>query len=194
MHDRARLREALADAIAAAEDAVAPDRVLALLRGAYRSLDSSRFVDDDMIRWAEAGLGAWRRWWSSRGGPAHRLLVVDADGELAAALREIAADDNSLHVEVVATRTATLEALATQTPTAVVFDLDSRELAPTAEILEWLATDFGQLRRVGYRDGVDAPPTLHDRGLLHAVLTKPPDRDSLFAALDPDRQARVSVA
>lgn len=188
-----RLREALADAIAAAEEAVAPERVLALLRGAYRSLDSSRFVDDDMIRWAEAGLGAWRRWSSGRGGRAHRLLVVAAGGELASALRDLACDAEDIHIEDASTRTATLEALATQTPTAVVFDLDAPDLAPTADMLEWLAADFGQLRRIAYGNPIDAHAVLRDRGLLHAILPKPPDRDQLLAALDPAPQARTSV-
>src|SRR5437763_14627148 len=83
MHDRMRLREALAAALAEAHHARAPERLLVLLQRAYQSLESSRFVDDDVIRWAEAGLGAWRRWATAPGRLAHRLLVVDRAGELA---------------------------------------------------------------------------------------------------------------
>src|SRR4051794_26378767 len=109
MHDRTRLREALAAAIAAAEEARAPDRVLALLRGAYRSLESTRYLDDDMIRWAEAGLGAWRRWSAVRASVDHRLLVVDAAGELAPSLRQIADELGIAQLDVADTRSAALE-------------------------------------------------------------------------------------
>jgi hypothetical protein len=193
MHDRVRLREALAAAIAAAQEAGAPDRMLALLQAAYRSLDSARFVDDDMIRWAEAGLGAWRRWASGPWTTEHRLLVVDAVGQLAAAMRTAGGDDSGIHIEAVGTRNATLEALATQSPTAIVFDLDGAELGPSVEMLEWLATEFGQLRRIGYSDAIDRHLLLRDRGLYHAVLIKPPAREPLLAALESTAKYRFSV-
>jgi hypothetical protein len=193
MHDRVRLREALAGAIAAAQEAGAPDRMLTLLRAAYRSLDSARFVDEDMIRWAEAGLAAWRRWASAPLTTEHRLLVVDPGGELAAALRTVGSDDSGIHVEAVGTRNATLEALATQSPTVIVFDLDAVELAPSVEMLEWLATEFGQLRRIGYSAAVDRHLLLRDRRLYHAVLTKPPARATLLAALESSAKYRFSV-
>src|SRR3954469_24973980 len=91
MHDdRSRLREALGAALAAAQDARAPERVIVLLQGAYRSLESAHFVDAEMIRWAEASLGAWRRWSATRDVAAHRLLVVDPTGALGATVRTAA--------------------------------------------------------------------------------------------------------
>src|SRR4051812_11595614 len=91
MNDRNLLREALASAIASAEEARAPERVLGLLRAAFRTLESARFVDEDMIRWAEAGLGAWRRWCAGRRG-AHRIVVVDSRGALSSTLEQLTAD------------------------------------------------------------------------------------------------------
>jgi hypothetical protein len=183
MQDRTRLREALAAALAAAQEARAPDRVLALLRGAYRSLDSSRFVDDDMIRWAEAGLGAWRRWSAQNVPTTHHLLVVDGPESLANELRVLASELRISRVDLVTSRSATLEALATQPPTAVVFDLDARELAPTFEMLEWLATEFPQIRRIVCAEATGAFMVLRDRGLYHAVLPKPLTREHLATAL-----------
>jgi hypothetical protein len=186
MHDRLRLREALAAALAAAQEAQAPDRVLALLQGAYRTLESARFADEDMIRWAEAGLGAWQRWWASHVRAArreHRLLVVDATEELAQALRVVGPDLGVSRVDAVGSRTAMLEALATQPPTAVVFDLDTPRLAPTVELLEWLATDFDRVRRIGFARTADGFLPLRERGLYHALLPKPPTRALLGTAL-----------
>jgi hypothetical protein len=183
MQDRSRIREALAAAIAAAQEAHAPDRVLALLRGAYRSLDSARFVDDDMIRWAEAGLGAWRRWSAQNAPSAHHLLVVDSSDSLANELRGLAPELRIARVDVVTSRSATLEALATQPPTAMIFDLDARELVPTVEMLEWLATQFPEIRRIGCAEATGSFMVLRDRGLYHAVLPKPPTSEHLASAL-----------
>src|SRR5438270_4887007 len=137
MHDPLRLRERLAGALAAAREARAPDRVLALLQGAYRALESTRFVDDDMIRWAEAGLAAWHRWSSLHARVAHRLLVVDGAGELAPSLAAIAHEMQVAHIEVARSKTATLEALARRAPTAIIFDQDETGLAPSTGMLEW---------------------------------------------------------
>lgn len=188
MHDRLRLREALADAIAGAEEARAPDRVLALLRGAYRTLESTQFVDDDMIRWAEAGLGAWRRWLALQAQSTQStrtLLVVDGDGALAAALSALADDASIGRVRAAASRNAALEALATEPPDAVVFDCDAADLAPTGELLDWLATDLPHLLRLGYASDPDALPA-RERSLFHAVLAKPPAVAPLVAALARD--------
>jgi hypothetical protein len=187
------LREALATAIEAAEEAGAPDRLHGLLLAAYRSLDSDRFVDEDMLRWAEASLGAWRRWSSGHWTSQHRLLVVDAADQLADSLRAVNSEDKDFRIEAVGTRTATLEALATKTPTAVIFDLDAPELAPSIEMLEWLSTEFGQLRRIGYTTRLEPHLPLRDRALYHAVLLKPPERDSLMAALESSAKARIGV-
>jgi CheY-like chemotaxis protein len=185
MHDRARLREALATAIAAAQDARAPDRVLALLRGAYRSLESAHFVDPDMIRWAEAGLGAWRRWSASRANVEHRLLIVDPAGELAPTLQQLAPDLGVVQLEVARSRSATLEMLATQSPSAILFDHDAGELAPSVEMLEWLATDFAHIRRIGFARQTDGHDWMRGRGLYHTLLAKPPAREQLELALAP---------
>jgi hypothetical protein len=183
MQDRTRLREALAAALAAAQDARAPDRVLALLRGAYRSLDSARFVDDDMIRWAEAGLGAWRRW-SAQIAPAdHHLLIVDASRSLAEELRTVASSLRIARIDVVTTHSKTLDVLATQSPTAVLFDLDAPELLPTIELLEWLATEFPHIRRIGCSQSHESFLILRERGLYHAILSRPPTSTELGSAL-----------
>jgi hypothetical protein len=192
MYDRRRLREALADALAAARDVRAPDRVLALLRGAYRSLDSPRFVDDDMIRWAEAGLGAWRRWASQNSTSDHHLLVVDASESLADELRTIAPELRIARVDVVRSRSATLEALATQPPTAVVFDLDALDLVPTVELLEWLATEFPHILRIGCAQTTAAFLVLRDRGLYHAILPRPPTSTDLATVLPSTNAAPAS--
>jgi hypothetical protein len=189
MYDRTRLREALADALSAAHDARAPDRVLALLRGAYRSLDSARFVDDDMIRWAEAGLGAWRRWSAQNSPNDHHLLVVDASDSLADELRTLAPELRIARVDVVKTRSATLEALATQPPTAVVFDLDAFDLVPTVEMLEWLATEFPHIRRIGVAQTTESFLALRDRGLYHAILPRPTTSTDLATALPSTSEA-----
>lgn len=183
MDDRSRLREALAAALAAAQEARAPDRVLALLRGAYRSLDSQHFVDDDMIRWAEAGLGAWRRWSMQQAPTRHHLLVVDGSNSLAADLRALAPELSIARVDVVTSRSATLEALATRPPTAVVFDLDAQELAPTVEMLEWLAAEFPEIRRIGCAQMTGSFMELQQRGLYHALVPKPPTSEHLATAL-----------
>jgi hypothetical protein len=183
MQDRTRLREALAAALAEAQEAHAPDRVLALLRGAYRSLDSAQFVDDDMIRWAEAGLGAWRRWSAQLAPTQHHLLVVDGSNSIADDLRALAPGIQIARVEVVTSRAGTLEALATQPPTAVLFDLDAHELAPTKEMLEWLATEFPQIRRLGCAEATGPYMLLQQRGLYHAVLPKPPTSEQLATVL-----------
>jgi hypothetical protein len=185
MQDRSRLREALAAALAAAQESRAPDRVLALLRGAYRSLESARFVDDDMIRWAEAGLGAWRRWSAQYAPTDHHLLVVDPSDSLVEELRTFATDLRIARVDVVKTRSATLEVLATQPPTAVMFDLDAHELAPTAEMLEWLATEFPHIRRIGCSQSSESFLVLRERGLYHAIVAKPPTSAQLASALAP---------
>ena len=182
MHDRTRLREALAAALAAAQEARAPDRVMALLRGAYQSLDSARFVDHDMIRWAEAGLGAWRRW-ATQGVPrGHHLLLVAPSESLGDELRALAPALHLTRIDVVTSRSATLEALATQPPTAVVFDLDEPELVPTTEMLEWLAMEFPQIRRIGCSHSTQ-PLLARERRLYHAILSKPPTSEELATAL-----------
>lgn len=185
MYDRTRLREALASAIAGAEEARAPERVLGLLRGAYRSLESARYVDEDMIRWAEAGLGAWRRWSALRASVEHRLLVVDSASELAPTLRQIAGEIGIVELEVASTRSGTLEMLATRRPTAIIFDQDARQLAPSVEMLEWLATDFASIRRIGFSQQVNEHDWMRGRGLYHALLAKPPAREALELALTP---------
>ncbi|MCU1280311.1 MAG: hypothetical protein JWM53_3857 [bacterium] len=196
MHDRTRLREALAAALVAAQQARAPDRVLALLRGAYRSLDSARFVDDDMIRWAEAGLGAWRRWSAQNVPSDHHLLVVDAsdsavDGSdsLVEALRALAPELRIARVDAVKSRSATLEALATQPPTAVVFDLDTHDLVPTIEMLEWLAAEFPQIRRIGYARSAESSVRPRERSLYHAIFPKPPTSAQLASVLSSTNDA-----
>jgi hypothetical protein len=193
MHDdRSRLREALAAALAAAQDARAPERVIVLLQGAYRSLESSHFVDAEMIRWAEASLGAWRRWSATRKGAEHRLLVVDATSALGVAVRtavELAALGT---VRVVETRTAILEALATHLPTVIVFDLDA-ELAPTSELLAWLSTEFPQIRRIGCTASVDTLQQSRDRALFHAIIPRPPTAATLRHALLQAPQKRTSL-
>ncbi len=189
MHDRTRLREALAAALAAAHDARAPDRVLALLQGAYRSLESTHFVDADMIRWAEASLGAWRRWSTARDHAEHRLLVVDPTGALGDSVRAAAATAALGEVEVVRTRTATLEVLATHAPTAIVFDLDG-ELVPTVELLDWLATEFPHILRVGCTASPGSLTRERERFLYHAIVARPPSPDALRAALVDVRERR----
>jgi hypothetical protein len=183
MHDdRSRLREALATALAAAQDACAPERVIALLRGAYRSLESAHFVDADMIQWAEASLGAWRRWSAARDQGQQRLLVVDAAGEVADAVRAAARIVALGTVGVVTTRNAALEALATHPPAAIVFDLDG-ELAPTTELLEWLSTEFPNIRRIGCTSHADPFVRPRDRALYGAIIGHPPSVSELEDAI-----------
>jgi hypothetical protein len=181
MNERNQLREALASAIASAEEAGAPERVIALLRAAFRTLDSARLVDDDMIRWAEAGLGAWRRWCMSQRG-SHRIIVVDSRSSLSLRLQQIADDLALGGLRIAATRNAALEALATYGPTAIVFDRDLRDIAPTVEMLEWLSTDLSHIRRIAFAEH-DAGISMRERSLYHALLAKPPDRESFITAL-----------
>ena len=192
MQERLRLRDALAGAIAAAEEARAPERVLELLRGAYRTLESSRFVDEDMIRWAEAGLGAWRRWSATRLPSDQRLLIIAPGHELAESVRAMAERSQLAAVTIVHTRTAALEALATLSPTVLIFDHDSVELAPSIEMLEWLATDFASVRRIGYCAQPAADAWQRERGLYHALLPKPPTLDALLKALMPSDSCRAA--
>lgn len=193
MHDdRSRLREALAAALGAARDARAPERVVILLEGAYRSLESTQFVDADMIRWAEASLGAWRRWSSSRAGGEHSVIVVDPHGVVAAAVQSAADACGITNVCVVTTRNATLEALATHPPTAIVFDVDG-ELAPTMELLDWLATDFPHIVRIGCAAAAEPFMRPRERALFDAVVERPPTAESLRRALDARQQPRSSL-
>src|SRR6266542_704578 len=185
MSERNQLREALASAIASAEEVGAPERILGLLRGAFRTLDSARLVDEDMIRWAQAGLGAWRRW-RAGGAGAHRIIVVANRDGVGAFLQQIAADLELGGVRISASRNAALEALATFGPTAIVFDRDGTDLAPTAEMLEWLSTDLPQIRRIAYTDD-DSVISLRERCLYHALLPKPPERESFIAAITPSQ-------
>lgn len=189
MHDRLRLREALADAISAAQEARAPDRVLGLLRGAYRTLESAHFVDDDMIRWAEASLGAWRRWLAAQRRGAYRILVVD-DGALEQTVKALAAEGALGTVRVARSHSAALEALATDTPDVVLFDCDAT-VAPTAELLEWLATDLPQLLRIGYAHDPNGVG-VRERQRFDVLLPKPATLPSLRAALDV-REPRFST-
>lgn len=193
MHDdRSRLREALAAALGAAQDAHAPQRVLALLQGAYRSLESAQFVDADMMRWAEASLGAWRRWSATVDAGEHRLLVVDPADVLGEAVRAALAGAQVGAVRVVATRSATLEALATQPPTAILFDLDSA-LAPTLEMLEWLSTEFPQIRRIGCTATSNSVVGLaRERALYDAIIERPPTGEALRHALRQPSQPHSS--
>jgi len=181
MNERNQLREALASAIASAEEACAPERVLGLLQAAFRTLDSARFVDDDMIRWAEAGLGAWRRWSVSQQG-SHRIIVVDSRSDIAPTLQQIADELSLGSVRIAPSRNAALEALATYAPTAIVFDRDSSDLAPTVEMLDWLCTDLAHVRRIAFTQR-DAGISMRERSLYHALLPKPPDRESFIAAI-----------
>jgi hypothetical protein len=187
MYGRNQLREALASAIASAEEARAPERVLDLLRGAFRTLDSTRFVDEDMIRWAEASLGAWRRWCASRQS-SQRIIVVDRNGVVDSALQQIAVDLGLGGVRIARSRNAALEALATYSPTVIVFDRDGTDLAPTIEMLEWLSTDLPQIRRIAYTEQ-NASVSVRERSLYHALLPKPPERES-FAIAITQRQLR----
>lgn len=136
-----------------------------------------------MLRWAEAGLGAWRRWSEQDTPSDHHLLVVDSSESLANELRALAPGLRISRVDVVTSRSSTLEALATQLPTAVVFDLDLRELAPSVEMLEWLATEFPQIRRIGCSRATGSFLVLRERGLYHAILSKPPTTAELTTAL-----------
>jgi hypothetical protein len=183
MTNRTHLREALAAAIVSAEEARAPDRMLDLLRGAFRSLDSAQFVDDDMIRWAEAGLGAWRRWCASESG-SHRIIVVDDSGRVSSAIQAITAALELGSVRIAASHTSALEALATYQPTAIVFDRDGGALAPSVEMLEWLATDLPHVRRIAFTQDEAAVP-IRERSQYHVVLSKPPARDTFIAAVGP---------
>ena len=182
MHDVMRLRKALTAALAAAAEARAPERVVALLRGAYATLESARFVDDDAIKWAEASLGAWRRWAAGRRSAGRGLLVVAVDDELVRAVEAIAADAALGAVRLAQSPRAALEALAVATPDAILFDHDGGPLAPSTEMLEWLATDLPLVIRLGY---VRDPSTIatRERALYHAVLAKPPAASTLLAAI-----------
>ena len=193
MHDRMRLREALAAALTTAEEAGAPERLIALLRSAYATLESSRFVDQDLIQWAEASLGAWRRWSAGRRSTGRGILVVSDDCALTSAISRIAADAALGPVRVAQTHRAALEALAAETPDALLFDHDAERLAPSAEMLEWLATDLPLIIRVGYaRDPSAMAP--RERGLYHAVLATPPAASPLLAAIAARRDPRSSTA
>jgi hypothetical protein len=183
MNERNQLREALASAIASAEEARAPERVLGLLRAAFRTLDSARLIDDDMIRWAEAGLGAWRRWSVSQQG-SQRIIVIDNRSGIAPALQQIVDELSLGGVRIAMSRNAALEALATYAPTAIVFDRDLTDLVPTVEMLEWLSTDLSHIRRIAFTQD-DAGISMRERSLYHALLPKPPDRESFVAAVTP---------